>query len=299
MIFDLKNIEVDVLKTFDGQFNYFNPSCLGDLIVFRREFKYDDTVLISDIVDNNQNILLNHQFSDEYLISYEDARIINNEDISFAACKRYKTDFSKVKNVEFKKYNRTSKEITNFRTQQSHFEKNWQFISQDRILYHIDPYTIINTKENVLIKKQVNFKYWSKLYGAPRLSTNIFTVDDKKYILFHSSTYLGFLHIKYYIGLLRLDAEDSPIGYYVNPFFESSRDYSDIDLLTALWEWRRVKSFNNLFFQYEVIFPMNVVVDKENINIYSGLNDCSAVNVKIPIQEFKKILQDEHLILFH
>jgi len=299
MIFDLKNIEVDVLKTFDGQFNYFNPSCLGDLIVFRREFKHDDTVLISDIVDNNQNILLNHQLSDEYLISYEDARIINNEDISFAACKRYKTDFSKVKTVEFKKYNRTSKEITNFRTQQSHFEKNWQFIDQNKIIYHINPYTIIDAKENVLIKKELNFKYWSKLYGVPRLSTNIFTVDGKKYMLFHSNIVLGFLHMKYYIGLLRLDTEDNPMGYYVNPFFESNREYSDPELFTEMWEWRRVRSFNNLFLQYEVIFPMNVVVDKENINIYSGLNDCSAVNIKIPIQQFEKTLKDEHLILFY
>jgi len=299
MIFDLKDIEVDVLKTFDGQFNYFNPSCCGDLIIFRKEFKYDDIVLVSDIIDNDNNTLLKHQLVDEYLISYEDARIINDEDIIFAVCKRYKTDFSKIKNVQFKKYNRASKQITNFQTQKSPFEKNWQFINQDKIIYHINPYTIIDAKENVLIKKELNFKYWSKLYGVPRLSTNIFTVDGKKYMLFHSNIVLGFLHMKYYIGLLRLDAEDNPMGYYVNPFFESNREYSDLELLTEMWEWRRVRSFNNLFLQYEVIFPMNVVVDKENINIYSGLNDCSAVNIKIPIQQFEKTLKDEHLILFY
>lgn len=299
MIFDLKDVEVDILKTFDGQFNYFNPSCCDDLIIFRKEFKYDDAVLISDIIDHDNNTLLKHQLSNEYLISYEDARIINDEHISFAACKRYKTDFSKVKNVEFKKYNRASKQIINFQTQQSHFEKNWQFINQNKIIYHINPYTIINEKENVLIKKELNFKYWNKSYGAPRLSTNIFTVDDKKYMLFHSNVVLGFLHMKYYIGLLRLDAEDNPIGYYVNPFFESNREYSDPELLTEMWEWRRVRSFNNLFFQYEVIFPMNVIVNEKNINIYSGLNDCSAANIKIPIQQFKKTLEDEHLILFY
>lgn len=299
MIFDLKDIEVDVLKTFDGQFNYFNPSCFGDLIVFRKEFKYDDIVLVSDIIDNDNNTLLKHQLSDEYLISYEDARIINDEDISFALCKRYKSDFSKIKNVEFKKYNRASEQIINFQTRQSHFEKNWQFIDQNKIIYHINPYTIIDAKENVLIKKELNFKYWSKLYGTPRLSTNIFTVDGKKYMLFHSNIVLGFLHMKYYIGLLRLDAEDNPMGYYVNPFFESNREYSNLELLTEMWEWRRVKTSNKLFLQYEVIFPMNVVVDKENINIYSGLNDCSAVNIKIPMQKFKKTLEDEHLILFY
>jgi hypothetical protein len=299
MIFNLKNIEIDILKTFDGKFNYFNVSCLGDFIVFRREFKYENTVLISDIIDNNENVLLEHKLSDKYLISCEDARIINDENISFALCKRYVTDFSKIKNVEFKKYNTSSKKTTDFKTQKSHFEKNWQFINQDKIIYHIDPYTVINEKENVLVKKELNFKYWRKQYGEPKLSTNIFTVNNKKYTLFHSNVVLGFLHMKYYIGLLRLDAEDNPIGYYVNPFFESNREYSDPDLLTALWEWRRVRSFNNLFFQYEVIFPMNVVVDEENINIYSGLNDCSAVNIKIQIKEFEKTLEDEHLILFY
>ena len=26
MIFDLKNLQIDILKKFDGQYNYFNPS---------------------------------------------------------------------------------------------------------------------------------------------------------------------------------------------------------------------------------------------------------------------------------
>jgi hypothetical protein len=134
MIFDLKNVEVDILKTFDGEFNYFNPSCLGDFIIFRREFKYENSVLISDIIDGNENILLKHKLSDEYLISCEDARVIDSENISFAdsenisfaSCKRYKSDFSKIKNIEFKKYNKTSEKIIHFQTQKSHFEKNWQ-----------------------------------------------------------------------------------------------------------------------------------------------------------------------------
>lgn len=299
MIFNLKNIEIDILKTFDGKFNYFNPSCLGDFVIFRREFKYENSVLISDIIDGNENILLKHKLSDEYLISCEDARVIDSENISFASCKRYKSDFSKIKNIEFKKYNKTSEKIIHFQTQKSHFEKNWQCVNWNQIIYHINPYTIIDEKENVVIEKQLNFKYWRKQYGEPKLSTNIFTVNNKKYTLFHSNVVLGFLHMKYYIGLLRLDAEDNPIGYYVNPFFESNREYSDPDLLTALWEWRRVESCNNLFAQYEVIFPMNVVVDEKNINIYSGLNDCSAVNIKIQIKEFEKTLEDEHLILFY
>jgi hypothetical protein len=42
---------------------------------------------------------------------------------------------------------------------------------------------------------------------------------------------------------------------------------------------------------------MNVVVDDLNINIYSGLNDCSAVNIKIVKQLFIDKIKNESFIL--
>ena len=42
---------------------------------------------------------------------------------------------------------------------------------------------------------------------------------------------------------------------------------------------------------------MNVVVDDVNINIYSGLNDCSAVNIKIDKQLFIDKIKNEPFIL--
>jgi hypothetical protein len=42
---------------------------------------------------------------------------------------------------------------------------------------------------------------------------------------------------------------------------------------------------------------MNVVVDDVNINIYSGLNDCSAVNIKINKKMFIEKIKNEPFIL--
>lgn len=50
MIFDIKNLEIDILKKFNNKNNYFNPSCINNKIIFRREHKYEDKILISDIV---------------------------------------------------------------------------------------------------------------------------------------------------------------------------------------------------------------------------------------------------------
>ena len=72
-------------------------------------------------------------------------------------------------------------------------------------------------------------------------------------------------------------------------------DYSDNKLLNDLWSWRATELLEPV--KYEVIFPMNIVVDKEIINVYSGLNDCSAVNIKVPINEFEQKIKNEPVIL--
>jgi hypothetical protein len=294
MIFDLKNLQLDILKKFDGQYNYFNPSHFNGSTIFRRESKFEDKLLVSDIIDDRDNIILQHHLTDNYLWSYEDARFINENEISVCCCKRDKNDLVKIINVEFKKYNLNTKEFTHFKTQNAHFEKHWQFYN-NKIIYHINPYIILDNNENVIYKKNINLEPWIEKYGPPGLSTNVFEVDGIKYSLFHSFVWFSRLYFKYFIGLLRLNDDLSPLAYAYKPLFEANREYSDVNLLNDLWNWRRTELCETV--KYEVIFPMNVVVDNNNLNVYAGLNDCSVVNIKIDKINFINKIKNEAFIL--
>jgi len=81
MIFDLNNLAIEILKKFDGLFNYFNPSHFNGRTIFRRESKFEDRLLVSDIVDDLDNVLLQHHTDVNFLWSYEDARFINDNEI--------------------------------------------------------------------------------------------------------------------------------------------------------------------------------------------------------------------------
>lgn len=294
MIFDLNNLNIEIFKKFDGDYNYFNPSHFNGRTIYRREHKFEGRLLVSDIVDDQDNVLLQYHIDDNFLWSYEDARFINENEISVCCCKRDKNDIEKIINVEYKKYNLTTKELTHFKTQNAHFEKHWQFYN-DKIIYHINPYTIMDSNENIIYKKQINLQPWIEKYGNPGLSTNVFEVNGIKYLLFHSYVWFSRLNFKYFVGLLRLNDDLSPLAYAYKPLFEAKREYSDHVLLNDLWYWRKTELCEAV--KYEVIFPMNVVVDDLCVNIYSGLNDCSAVNIKIDRQLFIDKIKNEPFVL--
>jgi len=294
MIFDLKNLEIKVLKRFDGINNYFNPSHFNGKTIFRRECKFQDKLLVSDIVDNEDNVILQHHIDDNYLWSYEDARFVSENEISVCCCKRDKNDLVKIINVEYKRYNLATKEFTHFKTQNAHFEKHWQFYN-NKIIYHVNPYTIMDNNENVTFKKQINWQPWIEKYGEPRLSTNIFEVGGIKYLIFHSSIWTAKLYYNYFVGLLRLNEDLSPLAYAYKPLFEANREYSDNNLLNDLWNWRKTELCEVV--KYEVIFTMNVVTDVDSINVYAGLNDCSSVNIKINKQIFINRIKDVPYVL--
>jgi hypothetical protein len=289
MIFDLKDLEIQVLKKFDGVNNYFNPSHFNGKTIFRRESKFDNKLLISDIVDDQDVVLLQHNTDDMYLWSYEDARFINENEIGVCCCKRDKNDIEKIINVEYKKYNLLTKEFTHFKTQNAHFEKHWQFCN-DTIIYHVNPYTILDNYENVIFKKQINWDPWIEKYGKPGLSTNVFEIDEKKFLLFHSYVTKNGISLKYYVGLLQLDVDLHPIGYYNRPLFNSTEYYDHI-LFIKYFNWKRKLDPTPTI--ADIIFPMNVIIDDVYINVYSGLNDCNAVCIKINLVEFVDKLKSE------
>lgn len=152
----------------------------------------------------------------------------------------------------------------------------------------------MDNDENIIYKKQVNWQPWIEKYGTPGLSTNVFDVDGVKYLLFHSYITNNGVTLKYYTGILRLNEYLNPIAYTVDCLF-SSVDNFDTKILVEYFNWKR--KMENYLTLVDVIFPMNVIVNKENITIYSGLNDCSAVSIKISVENFVSKIKNTAFIL--
>jgi hypothetical protein len=293
MIFDLNNLNIEIFKKFDGDYNYFNPSHFNGRTIYRREHKFEGRLLVSDIVDDQDIVLLQHHTDDNFLWSYEDARFINDTEISVCCCKRDKHDIEKIINVEYKKYNLTTKELTHFKTQNAYFEKHWQFYN-DKIIYHINPYTIIDSNENIIYKKEINLQPWIKKYGKPGLSSNVFDIDGNRYILYHSYKSINGVNLKYYSGILKLNASLHPMCYTSDSLFPSVEDY-ERETFINYFNWKR--KLHRCPTIVDVIFPMNVIVDDEYVNIYSGINDCICANIKIDKQLFIDKIKNEPFIL--
>ena len=197
MIF--RDLKITVLKQFDGVYNYFNPSHYNNVTLFRRESKYDNQLLVSDIIDDKDNVILEHYTDANYLYCFEDARIFNDAELGVCVCIRPKNKLSEIINVSYKKYNLLTKTFTNYRTQNSHFEKHWQ-LHDDKIIYHVNPYTVLDNNETIVYKNHINWLPWISRYGNPGLSTNVFDVYGQKYLLFHSYIPAGPKYFKYYVG---------------------------------------------------------------------------------------------------
>ena len=289
-MFMLLTFKFELLKQFDGINNYFNPTSNGKSILFRYESKLNGH-LNSEIITSTGIIILRNYTDDLYTYSYEDPRYINEYEMSICVCKKDKFTLS-VLNVEFKTYNLLTKKFKNFKTQNTHFEKHWQFYA-DKIIYHVNPYTILNSDEVVIYKKELNWTPWSEKYGNPGLSTNIFDVDGDEYLIFHSYKNINGINLRYYCGILKVK-NLIPIAYTLDPIFPSVENYNQ-ELFTTYYNWKRTeKSFPTLV---DVIFPMNVIVNRNVLDIYAGMNDCMCVKMTINKTVFKEKLKNMPWIL--
>lgn len=294
-IFNFKDIKIELLKQFDGVNNYFNCSHLNGKTLFRKEYKVSPEFHACDIILDDGTTVLQNYKDDEYHYSYEDARWIDENNISVCVSKYDAKDTEKHLMVQYKKYNLETKNFYHFVTQKSIFEKHWQF-HKKYIIYHVNPYTIFDENEQEVYVKNINWAPWIDKYGEPGLSTNVFDVFGEKYLLFHSYIHYSRHVLKYFIGLMKLNQDITPIGYAVNPFLVSDREYTSYYMLESLWNWRNLT--NRFAVKYEVIFPMNVVTDEKSIHIYGGLNDCSAVKMSIDKIDFINKIRNHPFILY-
>ena len=82
--------------------------------------------------------------------------------------------------------------------------------------------------------------------------------------------------------------------YTSDSLFPSVEDY-DRETFINYFNWKR--KLHSCPTIVDVIFPMNVIVDDEYVNIYSGINDCICANIKIDKQLFINVMKNANYII--
>ena len=152
----------------------------------------------------------------------------------------------------------------------------------------------MDNNENIIYKKEINWQPWIEKYGNPGLSTNVFDVDEKKYLLYHSYKNINRINLTYYCGILCLDDNLNPIAYTSNCIFPSFNGYQSAEYL-SYFNWKRSLLCSPTI--VDVVFPMNIIVDSDHLHIYAGINDFASAHIKIIKSSFIDKIKNEPFIL--
>lgn len=281
--------KIKILKQFNNNENFLNPTGYGDIVLYRRERINDKNYIVSDIVDVNNNIILEHEDWGDELISYEDPRFITKDIITVNQVKytKEKNKFT-VFRVSVLKFNLKEKKLEELNCfYERKWEKNWQFF-QDKIIYSLNPYILLNDDCSVYKERYITWDRWTEKYGIPYLSTNLFNIDGELYSFFHSKVKTNHLSYQYYNGIVKYDEQLNILGYYEDPI-HTPRDIMCKDLYSRYFEWKRKAEqsptiVNTLFF-------MTAYTELNKLFIYTGINDCAAGIIEYEKEEFKNILR--------
>lgn len=288
----LKKLSISTLREFDGSTNYYNPTNNKKITLFRKEV-INNNILVSNIVDEKDNIILESYSDDEYIYSFEDPRFISENIFTFVETKYTNNEYKLLCGCKMFQYDLTKKTKTELYYNFNFFEKNWQIIN-NKTYYTIEP-LVIYKNQKIYIDSPPNSQWnkWIKKYGIPRMSTNVFYIDGIPHMLYHSNKCTNGIYLKYYSGLLILNKKLLPIGYYEQPLFPDVDSYR-IDLKQEYFNWRRKLDCTlNLS---DVIFPMSVIQNNNIIQIYCGINDCIAAIITIKEEDLKNNLNNKKIV---
>lgn len=284
---------LEILRQFDGVNNYFNCTGCNNIIYYRHEF-IKDNKLLSRIIDKNDNVILDVEKINDQICFYEDPRFINENEIS---CTKVYTNPNGIGgNVHPILYNIKEHKVYSYNISKGPWEKNWIFYN-NYIFYKLNPFVVYDRDENIIYNKIFNFSYWQSTFGDLRLSCNPFIVNDKYYMLFHSRCYYSNSPNPSYInGLIMLNNDLIPIGYYKNPFNIDKMINDPTELMTSLYNWKKSIGYPAIYCKLH--YFTSVVVDDNNLYLYGGKHDCQAIKVTISKEEFLNKLSKEEFIKF-
>lgn len=288
-MYDELTFDLEILKQFDGEHNYFNPSGRGDRILFRRERKSSDNVIVSEIVDEQDRVLLGAHdetiLGAQHITTYDDPRWV--DDNTFSA-----VQIDGVLNEQeifhyrahVKLFDVNGKCIDTAHREHA-FEKNWQFVG-DRIIYGLQPYRVMDRDYKLISEIYNPGEQWSAWeWGRPSPSTNPFKIDGTTYMLFHSRIIEpNGVVLNYYNSVLKLDDDLRILGFYNQPLFDGfTFDYG------PYYNWKRTAV--NVPTVANVVYCTTVELVDDTIKIYCGINDHIAGVITIEQEEFVEYLE--------
>ena len=234
--------------------NSYNWSFWEDRALVRVEDKTFKSKIVEYKFDYKKKTLTNPKtiLEDPYF-SLEDPRLISKNSFTYVKYDREKIECHFMKDSQPQ-------------TNGHEWQKNWQYINEEKYFYRIKPLIIKGPNYKERVNYNLNWKYGDKLH----LSSNMFEINERQFIIFHSFKGATVNTRKYYQGIIELE-NLKPKFYVPKPFFYPPKK-------TNPFKFKKNKN--------KCVFVMCARTIKNELYITAGINDCEAALITIPNEEF-------------
>ena len=248
--------KVYILLSPDQDTNSYNWSFWDDRALVRVEGKNYRSKIVEYKFDHiNKTLTEPKTILEDPYFSLEDPRLISKNSFTYV-----KYDAPKVECFLMK-----DKEAL---TSGHAWEKNWQFIDQEKYFYKIKPLVIKGPNYKERIEYNMDWKYGDVFH----LSSNMFEINDRQFIIFHSYKGHTVNTRRYYQGVVELE-NLRPKFYVPKPLFNPPT-------ITNPYKFKKNKN--------KCVFVMCVRIINEELYITAGINDCECALITINAQDFIK-----------
>lgn len=243
---------------------------------------------LSTLSLSNAKIRLFDERHDDHLVSYEDPRYFNGN-LGYSKIYRNKSD-GHIRSVKICVNN---KEFPN------DWEKNWCFINQNKYIHSVCPF--VSVEDKIVSIFSFEMPEWEDISSRDErfglkysISTNIFDVDDRRFLLFHTKKLDSDGVLNYYQGVIEFKGE-KPFSYSKEPLFYPSERDSDKKFLDKLDNFRIISG--KRFCKYKVFYAMSAHCVDNEILIAGGLNECQSILYKINKSDFLSWFNKEKILI--
>ena len=236
--------------------NSYNWSFWEDRALVRVESKNYKSKIVQYKFDHiNKTLTEPKTILEDPYFSLEDPRLISKNSFTYVKYDRENVACYLMKD---------DKPLTNGHA----WEKNWQFIDQEKYFYKIKPLVIKGPNYKERFEYNMDWKYGDVFH----LSSNMFEINDRQFIIFHSYKGRTVNTRRYYQGVIELE-ELRPKFYVPKPLFYPPTK-------TNPYKFKKNKN--------KCVFVMCVRIINEELYITAGINDCECALITINAQDFIK-----------
>ena len=248
--------KVYTLLSPDQDTNSYNWSFWEDRALVRAEGKNYRSKIVEYKFDHiNKTLTEPKTILEDPYFSLEDPRLISKNSFTYVKYDRENVACYLMKD---------DKPLTNGHA----WEKNWQFIDQEKYFYKIKPLVIKGPNYKERFEYNMDWNYGDVFH----LSSNMFEINDRQFIIFHSYKGHTVNTRRYYQGVVELE-DLRPKFYVPKPLFYPPTK-------TNPYKFKKNKN--------RCVFVMCVRIINEELYITAGINDCECALITINAQDFIK-----------